>query len=43
MKFVVRDASCNEPVVDNEIIKELIDYEAKLSWQKTNLLPKNSY
>ena len=30
-------------VVDNEIIKELIDDEAKLKWQKRNLLLKNSY
>jgi len=33
----------NKPIVDNEIIKELIEHEANLRWQKTNLLLKNSY
>ena len=33
----------NKPIVDNEIIKELVDHEANLRWQKTNLLLKNSY
>ena len=33
----------NKPIVDMEIIKELVDYEANLRWQKTNLLLKNSY
>jgi len=33
----------NKPIVDVEIIKELVDYEANLKWQKTNLLLKNSY
>ncbi|MDD5505988.1 MAG: AAA family ATPase [Candidatus Omnitrophica bacterium] len=33
----------NKPIVDNEIIKELVEHEANLRWQKTNLLLKNSY
>ncbi|MCK9429689.1 MAG: AAA family ATPase [Candidatus Omnitrophica bacterium] len=33
----------NKLIVDNEIIKELIEHEANLRWQKTNLLLKNSY
>ena len=33
----------NKSIVDIEIIKELVDDEAKLRWQKTNLLLKNSY
>jgi len=33
----------NKPIVDNEIIRELIEHEANLRWQKTNLLLKNSY
>lgn len=33
----------NKPIVDNEIIKELVEHEANLRWQKTNLPLKNSY
>jgi general secretion pathway protein A len=33
----------NKQFVDNEIIKEIIEHEANLRWQKTNLLLKNSY
>ena len=33
----------NKPVIDIEIIKELIDHESKTRWQKTNILLKNSY
>ncbi|MFA6357506.1 MAG: AAA family ATPase [Candidatus Omnitrophota bacterium] len=33
----------NKPIVDNEIIKELVNHEANLRWQKTNLLLKNNY
>jgi len=33
----------NKPIVDSEIIKELVNHEANLRWQKTNLLLKNSY
>lgn len=33
----------NKPIVDNELIKEIIDHEANLRWQKTNLLLKNNY
>ncbi|MBL7130017.1 MAG: AAA family ATPase [Candidatus Omnitrophica bacterium] len=33
----------NKLIVDIEIIKELVEDEAKLRWQKTSLLLKNSY
>ncbi|MDD5116223.1 MAG: AAA family ATPase [Candidatus Omnitrophica bacterium] len=33
----------NKQFVDNEIIKEIIEHEANLRWQKTNLLLKNNY
>ena len=33
----------NKPVVDNEIIKEIIDSEVKLGWQRKDLLLKNNY
>jgi len=33
----------NKPIVGEEIIKELVEHEANLRWQKTNLLLKNSY
>ncbi len=33
----------NKPIVDDEIIKELIDTEAKLGWQNKDLLLKKSY
>lgn len=33
----------NRPVVDSEIIKELIDSEAKLGWQNRDLLLRKSY
>ena len=33
----------NRPIVDNEIIRGLIDSEAKLGWQDRNLLLKKTY
>ncbi len=33
----------NKAVVDNEIIKEIIDSEARLGWQRKDLLLKNNY
>ncbi len=33
----------NKPVVNTEIIKEIINSEAKLGWQKEELLLKNNY
>jgi len=33
----------NKPIVDNDIIKEIVEHEANIRWQKTNLLLKNSY
>jgi len=33
----------NRPVVDNEIIKEIVEHEARSKWQRRNLLLKNSY
>lgn len=40
LKFLVMK---NKSIVDQEIIKELVDHEANLRWQQTNLLLKNSY
>lgn len=33
----------NKPAVDREIIREIIDQEVQLGWQKKNLLQKNSF
>jgi len=33
----------NKLIVDSDLIKEIIDHEANLRWQKTNLLLKNNY
>ncbi|MDP8297301.1 MAG: AAA family ATPase [Candidatus Orphnella occulta] len=33
----------NKPIVDDDIIKELVDIEAKLGWQNKDLLLKKSY
>ncbi len=33
----------NKSIVDDEIIKELVDTEAKLGWQNKDLLLKKSY
>jgi general secretion pathway protein A len=33
----------NKPIVDNDIVKEIVEHEANIRWQRTNLLLKNSY
>ena len=33
----------NKPIVDSEVVKEVIDLEVKLGWRKEDLLLKNNY